>query len=71
LASFVAYTLISRRPLTVSIAFTALGVFSQLQSGMTQLPGHIFAMFHGAYLKHVVRRSVSDEITSVDIHAAY
>ncbi|KIM28242.1 hypothetical protein M408DRAFT_329592 [Serendipita vermifera MAFF 305830] len=46
LASFVAYTLVSGKPLTVSVAFTALGVFSQLQSSMTQLPGHIFAMFH-------------------------
>ncbi|CCA72145.1 related to multidrug resistance protein [Serendipita indica DSM 11827] len=49
LASFIAYTLISKRPLTVSVAFTALGVFGQLQSSMTALPGHIFAMFH-AYI---------------------
>lgn len=50
LASFIAYTLVAKQPLTVSVAFTALGVFSQLQSSMNALPGHIFALFHGRHL---------------------
>ncbi|KAG8820432.1 hypothetical protein FRC19_008875 [Serendipita sp. 401] len=49
LASFIAYTLISGKPLTVSVAFTALGVFGHLQSSMGALPGHLFALFH-AYI---------------------
>lgn len=50
LASFMAYTLIAGERLTVSKAFTAIALFSQLQEPMTALPGHIFALFHGISL---------------------
>jgi hypothetical protein len=42
-----AFTLFSHQPLTVSVAFTALGVFSQLRSSMGAVPGHLFALFYG------------------------
>ena len=45
-----AYTLIAGERLTVSKAFTAISLFSQLQEPMTALPGHIFALFHGISL---------------------
>lgn len=51
LASFMAYTLIAGGRLTVSRAFTAISLFSQLQHPMTALPGHIFALFHGTFLE--------------------
>jgi hypothetical protein len=51
LASFMTYTLIAGERLTVSKAFTAIAVFSQLQDPMTALPGHIFALFHGMSLE--------------------
>lgn len=41
------YTLIAGERLTVSKAFTAIALFSQLQGPMTELPGQIFAMLHG------------------------
>jgi len=47
LASFMTYTLIAGERLTVSKAFTAISLFSQLQEPMTALPGHTFALFHG------------------------
>lgn len=47
LVSFVSFTIIAKEPLTVSKAFTAIEVFSQLQTPMTQLPSQIFALLHG------------------------
>ncbi|KAG8813717.1 hypothetical protein FRC17_001460, partial [Serendipita sp. 399] len=61
LASFIAYTLISGKPLTVSIAFTALGVFGNLQSSMTALPGHIFALFHAYISMQRINGFLSEE----------
>ncbi|KAF7303184.1 P-loop containing nucleoside triphosphate hydrolase protein [Mycena kentingensis (nom. inval.)] len=46
LSTFLCYTLIAGERLTVSKAFTALALFSQLQSPMTQLPNQLFAMLH-------------------------
>jgi hypothetical protein len=46
-----AYTLIAGERLTVSKAFTAISLFSQLQGPMTALPGHVFALFHGMSLE--------------------
>ncbi|KIK70611.1 hypothetical protein GYMLUDRAFT_89627 [Collybiopsis luxurians FD-317 M1] len=46
LISFLSYTLIAKERLTVSVAFTAIALFSQLQEPMTALPGQFFAMLH-------------------------
>ncbi|KAL1739961.1 hypothetical protein HDZ31DRAFT_20024, partial [Schizophyllum fasciatum] len=46
LAAFMSYTLIAGQPLTVSKAFTAIMLFSQLQEPMTALPGQVFALLH-------------------------
>ncbi|CAK5280326.1 unnamed protein product [Mycena citricolor] len=46
LTSFLCYTLIAGERLTVSKAFTALALFSQLQEPMTALPGQFFALLH-------------------------
>jgi hypothetical protein len=47
LVAFTSYTLLAKEPLTVSRAFTAIEVFSQLQGPMSQLPQQIFALLHG------------------------
>lgn len=47
LVSFLSYTLIAGERLTVSTAFTAIALFSQLQEPMTALPGQFFAMLYG------------------------
>jgi hypothetical protein len=47
LATFSWYTLGEQEQLTVSKAFTAVALFSQLQEPMTALPGQFFAMLHG------------------------
>ncbi|TFK77428.1 P-loop containing nucleoside triphosphate hydrolase protein [Pluteus cervinus] len=44
LVSFFCYTWIAGERLTVSKAFTAVALFSQLQGPMTALPGQIFAL---------------------------
>ncbi|KAF8609489.1 P-loop containing nucleoside triphosphate hydrolase protein [Ceratobasidium sp. AG-I] len=46
LVAFTSYTLLAKEPLTVSRAFTAIEVFSQLQGPMAQLPQQIFALLH-------------------------
>ncbi|KAG1904761.1 ABC transporter type 1, transmembrane domain-containing protein [Suillus fuscotomentosus] len=46
LATFSWYTLGEQEQLTVSKAFTAVALFSQLQEPMTALPGQFFAMLH-------------------------
>ncbi|KAJ7597443.1 pleiotropic drug resistance ABC transporter [Mycena floridula] len=46
LSAFLCYTLIAKERLTVSKAFTALALFSQLQGPMTELPGQIFALLN-------------------------
>ncbi|KAG1754951.1 P-loop containing nucleoside triphosphate hydrolase protein [Suillus paluster] len=46
LATFSWYTLGEQEQLTVSRAFTAVALFSQLQEPMTALPGQFFAMLH-------------------------
>ncbi|KAG7099723.1 hypothetical protein E1B28_001540 [Marasmius oreades] len=46
LVSFLCYTLIAHERLTVSVAFTAIALFSQLQGPMTEIPGQIFALLH-------------------------
>ncbi|KAK1234881.1 hypothetical protein PQX77_001975 [Marasmius sp. AFHP31] len=46
LISFLCYTLVARERLTVSVAFTAIALFSQLQGPMTEIPGQIFALLH-------------------------
>ncbi|CAE6522225.1 unnamed protein product [Rhizoctonia solani] len=46
LVAFTSYTLLAKEPLTVSRAFTAIEVFSQLQGPMSQLPQQIFALLH-------------------------
>ena len=50
LVAFTSYTLLAKEPLTVSRAFTAIEVFSQLQGPMAQLPQQIFALLHGGFL---------------------
>lgn len=50
LTSFMCYTLIAHEELTVSKAFTAIALFSQLQTPMVALPGQVFAMLHGTCL---------------------
>jgi hypothetical protein len=42
--------MIAGERLTVSKAFTAIALFSQLQEPMTALPGQFFAMLHGMLL---------------------
>ncbi|KAF8761483.1 ABC transporter transmembrane region [Rhizoctonia solani] len=46
LVAFTSYTLLAKESLTVSRAFTAIEVFSQLQGPMSQLPQQIFALLH-------------------------
>ncbi|KAF9270717.1 pleiotropic drug resistance ABC transporter [Marasmius fiardii PR-910] len=46
LVSFLCYTLIAGERLTVSVAFTAIALFSQLQGPMSEIPGQIFALLH-------------------------
>uniref|UniRef100_A0A0W0F1J3 Putative pleiotropic drug resistance ABC transporter n=1 Tax=Moniliophthora roreri TaxID=221103 RepID=A0A0W0F1J3_MONRR len=46
LASFICYTLIAGQRLTVSTAFTAIALFSQLQGPMTEIPEKLFALLH-------------------------
>ncbi|KAF8707992.1 ABC transporter transmembrane region, partial [Rhizoctonia solani] len=46
LVAFTSYTLLEKESLTVSRAFTAIEVFSQLQGPMSQLPQQIFALLH-------------------------
>ncbi|KAK0208709.1 P-loop containing nucleoside triphosphate hydrolase protein [Desarmillaria ectypa] len=46
LTTFLCYTLVAGQRLTVSKAFTAIALFSQLQGPMTSLPGQIFAILH-------------------------
>ncbi|KAJ1310996.1 hypothetical protein OPQ81_009504 [Rhizoctonia solani] len=48
LVAFTSYTLLAKEPLTVSRAFTAIEVFSQLQGPMSQLPQQIFALLHAS-----------------------
>lgn len=49
LATFVCYTVIAKKQLTVATAFTAISLFSYLQGPMMELPGQVFAMLHGEY----------------------
>ncbi|KIY73590.1 P-loop containing nucleoside triphosphate hydrolase protein [Cylindrobasidium torrendii FP15055 ss-10] len=46
LAAFFFYTLVAHQALTVSKAFTAIALFTQLQRPMTELPGQFFAILH-------------------------
>ncbi|KAG7452254.1 P-loop containing nucleoside triphosphate hydrolase protein [Guyanagaster necrorhizus] len=46
LTTFLCYTLVAGQRLTVSKAFTAIALFSQLQRPMTALPGQVFAILH-------------------------
>ncbi|KAF8921944.1 pleiotropic drug resistance ABC transporter [Mucidula mucida] len=46
LSTFFFYTLIAGQDLTVSKAFTAIALFTQLQRPMTELPGQFFAILH-------------------------
>ena len=64
------YTLIAGERLTVSKAFTAIALFSQLQDPMTALPGHIFALFHGMSLK-LLKNLVSNLSFSLCVNATY
>jgi hypothetical protein len=47
LSSFLCYTLIAGKELTVAKAFTAIALFAQLQEPMTTLPIQVFAMLRG------------------------
>ncbi|CAE6425291.1 unnamed protein product [Rhizoctonia solani] len=60
LVAFTSYTLLAKEPLTVSRAFTAIEVFSQLQGPMSQLPQQIFALLH-AYVSMQRIQSFLDE----------
>ncbi|EIW86976.1 pleiotropic drug resistance ABC transporter [Coniophora puteana RWD-64-598 SS2] len=46
LSTFAWYTLIEKEQLTVSKAFTAVALFSQIQEPMTALPDQFFALLH-------------------------
>ena len=65
-----AYTLIAGGRLTVSRAFTAISLFSQLQGPMTALPGHIFAIFHGTSLG-LLQALVSNLCFSLCVNATH
>lgn len=52
LVAFASYTILAKEPLTVSRAFTAIEVFSQLQGPMAQLPQQIFALLHGEFFAY-------------------
>lgn len=47
LATFVSYTVIAGKPLTVATAFTAISLFSYLQEPMMALPNQVLTMLHG------------------------
>ncbi len=64
------YTLIAGGRLTVSRAFTAISLFSQLQGPMTTLPGHIFALFHGMFLE-LLQALVSNISFSLCVNATH
>jgi hypothetical protein len=49
LVAFTSYTLLAKEPLTVSRAFTAIEIFSQLQGPMSELPQQIFALLSGKH----------------------
>lgn len=49
LATFVCYTVVAGKPLTVATAFTAIALFSYLQRPMLELPDQVLAMLHGMY----------------------
>lgn len=64
------YTLIAGERLTVSKAFTAISLFSQLQEPMTALPGHIFALFRGVSLE-LLQILISNFSFSLCVNATY
>ncbi|KAF5368585.1 hypothetical protein D9758_002189 [Tetrapyrgos nigripes] len=61
LISFLFYTLVERKPLTVSTAFTAIALFSQLQEPMTALPGQFFAMLHAYVSMQRIEQFLDEE----------
>ncbi|KAK7465464.1 hypothetical protein VKT23_005441 [Stygiomarasmius scandens] len=61
LISFLFYTLVQRQPLTVSTAFTAIALFSQLQEPMTALPGQFFAMLHAYVSMQRIEQFLEEE----------
>ncbi|THV07466.1 P-loop containing nucleoside triphosphate hydrolase protein [Dendrothele bispora CBS 962.96] len=61
LISFLFYTLVQRQPLTVSTAFTAIALFSQLQEPMTALPGQFFAMLHAYVSMQRIEKFLEEE----------
>ncbi|KAE9409119.1 P-loop containing nucleoside triphosphate hydrolase protein [Gymnopus androsaceus JB14] len=61
LVSFLSYTLIAGERLTVSTAFTAIALFSQLQEPMTALPGQFFAMLHAYVSMQRIEHYLAEE----------
>ncbi|KAG8695770.1 hypothetical protein FRC09_008943 [Ceratobasidium sp. 395] len=61
LVAFTSYTLLAKEPLTVSRAFTAIEVFSQLQGPMAQLPQQIFALLHAYVSMQRIQAFLAEE----------
>ncbi|KAG8747893.1 hypothetical protein FRC10_010512 [Ceratobasidium sp. 414] len=61
LVAFTSYTLLAKEPLTVSRAFTAIEVFSQLQGPMAQLPQQIFALLHAYVSMQRIQTFLAEE----------
>ncbi|KAJ3833131.1 P-loop containing nucleoside triphosphate hydrolase protein [Lentinula raphanica] len=61
LVSFLSYTLIAGERLTVSTAFTAIALFTQLQEPMTALPGQFFAMLHAYVSMQRIEHYLAEE----------
>ncbi|KAJ3895149.1 pleiotropic drug resistance ABC transporter [Lentinula edodes] len=61
LVSFLSYTLLAGERLTVSTAFTAIALFTQLQEPMTALPGQFFAMLHAYVSMQRIERYLAEE----------
>ncbi|TBU62826.1 P-loop containing nucleoside triphosphate hydrolase protein [Dichomitus squalens] len=61
LATFVCYTVIAGKPLTVATAFTAIALFSYLQGPMVELPDQVFAMLHAYVSMQRIERFLNEE----------
>ncbi|KAK0233579.1 P-loop containing nucleoside triphosphate hydrolase protein [Armillaria fumosa] len=61
LTTFLCYTLVAGQRLTVSKAFTAIALFSQLQGPMTSLPGQIFAILHAYVSMQRIEKFLEEE----------
>ncbi|KAK7058500.1 hypothetical protein VNI00_002134 [Paramarasmius palmivorus] len=61
LVSFICYTLIAGQRLTVSTAFTAIALFSQLQGPMSEIPEKVFALLHAYVSMQRIEKFLDEE----------